>query len=142
MTEITLDAIRPLIASHALDRTRLSVTFLCPETRLEVLARTTVQPQRGIGADAARQARQSFWGGIKRSVAGALRDTFGNGAVGKIAGRAAKTALEQQQEKTAFSQAELDAAMLAAFESVRSQFAWDAERGTWRGVPDAARAAR
>ena len=109
MPETTFSEIEPLIESKKVLAGAVAVTFSCPESTRSVRA------QAMIGK--VSPARTSIWTHLQRSMMAALADTL-------QPDKGATAELEFRRE-------DVQAAILAAFESVQSSFRWDQAEQRW-----------
>lgn len=136
MTQIEYPHIEPLIADQQVAGTSVNITFRCPETSVEATASASVKKDAGIAADAGRKVKKGLWNSLRRSVTSAITDALGRGTAGRVARDVASSAMAQQANKTAFSKAEIQAAAVSAFGSVRGKFQWDAKASKWIGLKE------
>ena len=132
MTPISYDAIAPNIASVAVEGTQVHVSWQCPVTR-----RALGTSSGTMSADASVTARVGA--NVQRTIAseviyGAARLISGllGGVAGRVVSNAAYTAAADINAKTTsgvdYTEASRQAAIVSAFDSVKSSFAWDEVR--------------
>jgi hypothetical protein len=132
MNPITYDAIAPNVAHASVDGAQVQVSWKCPAT-----GRTVGTSTGTMAADPSLTARVGA--SVKRSVAseviyGATRLISGliGGAAGRVLSNAAYTAAGDLNAKATsgadYSEASRRDAIVAAFEAVKSSFAWDETR--------------
>ena len=73
---------------------------------------------------------------LRRAVARAISDTVGTGVAGRVVRQAADATIVQKERSTSFSKAEVQAAIVSAFQSVQSRFQWNGAEATWVGVSE------
>lgn len=134
MTDPTYDSIKPLIASEEAHGSSVAVVFRCPQTGVEANANGSIKKSTSITAEAGRTAKKNMWSSLRRAVTWAITDAMGSGAVGRTARDVANKAMTAQQKSASFSKAETQAAVVTAFQSVQTQFRWDAAASSWVGV--------
>jgi uncharacterized membrane protein YebE (DUF533 family) len=109
MAKTTFSVIEPLIESQKVLAGAVAVSFACHGSTRSVRA------QAIIGK--VSPARVSVWTKIHRSMMAALADTLQPGANG--------------DPKLNFRREDVQAAIVAAFESIRTSFRWDEEERRW-----------
>jgi uncharacterized tellurite resistance protein B-like protein len=124
--DITFDMIAPLIATQQARHTTLEVVFRCPVSELEVRSSATIE--QGTGSRVKSAMQRSLWYSVRSALSQAVRQMVGGGTAGYMASSAAYSATQGagQSAQVSFSQAEQEAAAVAAFKRVARQFAWDA----------------
>lgn len=127
MSQISYDTIHPLIARAEQEGTAMRVTFRCPVSGQEVEASAGLRAANTVGNRVAQSAKRSLMWSVRGAIAGAVRRAFGHGMLGSMASSAARGAMSSTSgSTTSFSDSDKQDAMVRAFESVASQFAWDA----------------
>lgn len=134
MSRTDYSAIEPLVADQQVDGSRVSVTFRCPQTEIEVPATGSIKKDTGIAADATRKTKKGLWNSLRRSVSRAITDALGSGTAGRVARDVANSAMSQKASQTSFSKGEIQSAVVSAFESVQSKFQWVDDQ--WVGVQE------
>ncbi len=134
MSNLTFQAIEPLVASKEVLRSSVSVTFRCPETDTEVPSTGTLKRMDSVKSTAARSVKKNLWSSLRRSVTKAVSDALGSGAAGRIARDVTNTTMRQGEQKTAFSKEEVQNGIVEAFKAVQASFKWNASNETWVGV--------
>ncbi|MEM9381469.1 MAG: hypothetical protein AAGB93_16055 [Planctomycetota bacterium] len=137
METLTYPAIEPLVADPSVRGNAVDVTFRCERTGVEVAATGKLRKLDSFSDQAARTVKKNLWSGLRRSATRAVADTLGKGTAGKIARELTSTGLKQAEKNTAFSRGEVEAGVVAAFETVRRLFRFDEEHGAWVGDPAA-----
>ena len=139
MEPVGYTAIEPNIARVETDGAQVQVFWKCPATGREIAQSTGT-----MSADASLSNRVQA--SVKRSIAseiiyGAARIISGvlGGAAGRVVSNAAYTAASDiNQRMTAsldYTEASRQAAIVAAFESVKASFLWDDQRNEFVAVP-------
>ncbi len=131
-TEYT--TIEPLIAKQEQNGSRIAVTFRCPENGVEAEATAAVRRSKEVKATIERSVKKNVWNSLRRTAASTISSTLGSGMVGRIAKDAARATIGEQAKKNEFSQDEIRAAVVAAFDTVQAKFQWDAANEQWVGV--------
>jgi tellurite resistance protein len=131
MSEITFASLQPNIASVQAEGSMVHVVFQCPVSGQQLEARAGMRRGTDMGARAKQTAKRSMMQSLRRSVSSAIRGAFGYGMLGRVGQDLANSAMRQLDESTRYSSADQEAAVVRAFESVRSQFAWDAREERW-----------
>jgi hypothetical protein len=132
MDPVRYDMIVPNVARVDVEGAEVRVVWRCAQTGREV-GRSSAWMAADPSLAAKVQAR------VKRSIAseliyGAARLVSGmlGGAVGRVVSNAAYTAAADIDQKVTagvdYTQASREAAIVAAFESVKASFVWDGER--------------
>lgn len=132
MNPVEYEAIAPNLAQVTVEGAQVRVTWKCAVT-----GRTVGESAATMSADASLGSRVGA--SVKRSVAseliyGAARLVSGllGGAAGRVVSNAAYTAAADINERAVsgvdYSEASRRAAVVAAFEPVRSSFVWNGER--------------
>ena len=136
MPEISYETVQPLVAEARPQGRTLEVTFACPVSGKQVRARHNI-PYRPDTTDyIADAAKRTVMNELRWAVLGAMRSAFGSGVVGRTAGHVASDAVYGATRNVASSGGTLSAkeqklALVEAFKSVASQFAWDEGHGRW-----------
>ncbi len=126
--------IQSLVSAQDVRGNSVNVTFLCPETGIEVTSSGPLRRLDSFQSQAARTVKKNLWAGLRKTASRAVADTLGKGTAGKIARELTSTGMRQAEKNSAFSQEEIQSGVVAAFESVQASFHWDAPRGAWIGV--------
>ncbi len=125
MPELTFDLVKPLIAQTDADGSSVRVLFKCPVSSDEIPASAPIT--ESAGSSLKKQVKSSLWRNLRWSISRMMYSAFGYGVGGAIGSTVADTAAsvgESSQNKA--SEAELKGAILDAFKTVQSRFAWDA----------------
>jgi hypothetical protein len=141
MNPITYDAIEPNIDQVTVTNAQVEVRWKCPRT-----ARIVGTSTATMAADPSMVGRMGA--SVKRSVAseliyGAARLVSGmlGGALGRVVNNAVYTAASDLNTRATsgvdYTETSRQAAVVAAFESVRSSFAWDDARQQFVGASPA-----
>jgi uncharacterized tellurite resistance protein B-like protein len=104
----------------------MRVSFRCPVQGTEVSASAPLRKDDSLGSRVADRTKRRIGWGMKSALASTVRRAVGYGMAGSVASSAVYGATEGVGNNQSFSEAEQQAAIVQAFESVRSQFAWDA----------------
>ena len=132
MNPITYDSIAPNIAQASTNGNQVQVTWKCPATGRVVTTSTgymAADPSLGsrVGASVKRSIANEVIYGAARMLANVL-----GGAVGRVVSNATYTAANDINSRATsgvdYTEASRQAAIVAAFESVKSSFVWDAAR--------------
>lgn len=133
---IDYDEIAGLIATAEQERDMMRCTFRCTISFESVNVTVPIEPQ-GMGTALVKRAqdraRQSIWYGIKRALLLKLRRMFGRGLFGQLVAELGTEALGAAEEMSRYmySDEQLRAAKVRAFEQVSSSFRWDARMQQW-----------
>lgn len=129
MSQISYNTIHPLIVHAEQQGTAMRVTFRCPVSGQEVHASAGLRAANTIGNRVAGTAKRNLMWSVRGAIAGAVRRAFGHGMLGSMAAGAARDAMSAGESNLRFSDSEKQEAIVRAFASVSSQFAWDAQNG-------------
>ncbi|MFO1298109.1 MAG: hypothetical protein U1F25_17695 [Rubrivivax sp.] len=131
MNAVSYDAISPNIAEARTDGAEVRVTWRCPAT-----GRAVGESTASMAADPSLTSRVGA--SVKRSIAseliyGAARlvSNLVGGAAGRVISNAVYTAandINTRATSSTTSEASRQAAVVAAFETVKDSFAWDEKR--------------
>lgn len=125
MPELTFDLVKPLIAHTDNDGSYVQVVFRCPVSEDEIQASARIT--ESAGSSIKKEVKRSLWRNLRWSMSRMMYSVFGYGVGGAIGSTVADTAAsvgEGRQYQA--SEGELKEAVLDAFRSVQSRFAWDA----------------
>lgn len=136
-SKLTFECVEALLASGAesteIVRGSMRCTFTCPETAKEVVGQASLE-QANRDATSSR-IKSKVQSGLARSLSrSAMRfvaSVFGNNDIGRMAREVAGEAVQSVATKRHYSEAEKQKAIVAAFQSVVSQFFWNDERSMW-----------
>ena len=134
MSDLNYTDIESLVASKEVKGSTVHVTFRCDETGAEANSSASIERGTGMKAEAARSAKTNIWYSIRRSVLGTISDLFGRGAAGRVARDVANTGMKNAQSSTQHGKAEVQAAVVKAFDGVKNQFVCDQTTGRWKGA--------
>jgi len=132
MNPIQYDTIAPNVAHVDVDGAQVQVSWKCPMTGREVGQSTATMSADGsiggrVRASVKRSVMSEITNGLARFISGLL-----GGVAGRVISNAAYTAAGDVNYRATsgvdYSDASRQAAIVAAFESVQSSFAWDVER--------------
>jgi len=133
MPELTFDLVKPLIAHTDADGSAVRVVFKCPVSDDEISASAPIT--ESAGGSFKKEVKRSLWRNMRWSISRMMYSAFGYGVGGAIGSTVADTAAsvgEGRQDKA--SEPELKEAILDAFKSVQSRFAWDASNNRFVSV--------
>lgn len=123
MADLTYDVIKPLIAHEAIEGRQVRVLFRCPVSGSEVPASAAVQG--GVGSRAKSAVKQTMMRNLRYGLSSFVRSLVGGGRMGSMASSAVSSASRNSGSAVSCTEDERRAAVLQAFKSVRSRFAWD-----------------
>ncbi|WP_428261709.1 hypothetical protein [Haliangium sp.] len=129
MSNLRYENIQPLIAAAEQQGASMRVTFRCPVSGFEVQASAGLRADDSISGRAAQRAKRSLMWSVRSAISRAVRSALGHGVLGSAASSVASDVVQAGGEQVRYSDSDKEAAMVRAFESVQSQFAWDAEKG-------------
>ncbi len=127
---LTYTSIQPLLAATRQEGASLVCQFQAPGSHTVVEARATVRttPRQNTLADS---VKRNMLEGVKRMVYQGIRQLLGYGALAQTGSDLVNTVLTESNLKPAFSEADKQAAVLEAFQSVAGQFVYDNEKKEW-----------
>lgn len=136
MSAITYQNVAPLIVEARPSGRSMRFTFQCPVSGTRVQASHTFQHAPTFGSQASAIAERAVMYEVRRGISNTLRSMFGYNVVGRVAGDIASSAMGQatqgsQMGQATYSEADKQAAAVAAFTQVQSQFVWDPKNGRW-----------
>ena len=133
MQKPTYESLSPIIADVQNNRRSVQVRFVCPVSQKSVQARYTMPTNNSIGARAQQTAQRSFMYAAQNAVSQVLRNVFGYNLFGRVASDVARQTMRNATTNSAqsLSASEQKEAVVQAFLTVSSQFAWDGKRGSW-----------
>jgi len=132
MNPISYDSIAPNVAQASVNGAQVQVSWKCPATgRLVATSTGTMAADPSlagrVGASVQRSIASELIYGAARLLSGVL-----GGAAGRVLSNATYTAAADINSKATsgvdYTEASRQAAIVAAFESVKSSFAWDEAR--------------
>lgn len=134
MSNVTFEALQPLVASQEVRGSSVAVVFQCPTSGTEISSTGSLRRIESLKATATRSAKKNMWSSLRRSVTRAVTDALGNGAAGRIARDTLNAGMKQGEQKTAFSKEEVQAGVVSAFEAVQANFQWNEGDGCWNAI--------
>ncbi len=134
MSNLTFEAIQPLVTSQEVRGSSVAVTFACADSGTEVPSTGSLRRGDSVKAQATRSAKKNMWSSLRRSVTRAVSDALGNGAAGRIARDTLNAGMKQGEQKTAFSKEEVQEGVVEAFKAVQASFKWDEGKNAWTGI--------
>ena len=132
MNPISYDSILPNVAQASVNGAQVQVSWKCPATGRLVATSTgtmTADPSLAgrVGANVQRSIASELIYGAARLLSGVL-----GGAAGRVLSNATYTAAADINSKATsgvdYTEASRQAAIVAAFESVKASFVWDEAR--------------
>ena len=129
MSQISYEMIQPLIVQAAQQGSSMHVTFRCPVSGQSIEARGHLQASSSLGGKVAESAKRSIMWSLRSSLSRAISRSLGYGIAGRVASDVAYGAVSSGggSSTQSYSDADKQAGIIAAFESVSSKFAWDAQ---------------
>lgn len=132
MSQISFELVQPLIAQANQQGSTMHVTFRCPVSGHTVESRGHLQAANTMGSRVAQSAKRSVLWSLRSSLSRAIRSSLGYGIAGRVAADAASGAINTSGSgQQSYSEADRQAAMVRAFESVANQFVWDAQNNRY-----------
>jgi tellurite resistance protein len=126
MSQISYDTIRSLVVRAEQEGASMHVTFRCPVSGHEVEARAGLRAADSMGNRLVQNAKRSLMWSVRGAITGAVRRAFGHGMAGSMAASATRGAMSSAESSQRFSESDKQDAVARAFQSVSSQFVWDA----------------
>lgn len=124
MPELTYDLVAPLVARSESTGDQVRVVFQCPVSGDEIAASARIAESGGSALK--REVKQTFWRHARWSLSRMMYSVFGYGVGGAVGSAVADTAGAMgQANQHQPTEAELKEAIVDAFKSVGSRFAWD-----------------
>jgi len=139
MAELTYESIKPLIVKEEVQGSSMYCTFKCPVSGYRVDATASIQRAAGAARNVADSVKQSvkysvMWQ-IRMAIYNFVRSLLGGGVAGQVGSQAAYAATSSigsgSYQSTSYNAAEKQAAVVAAFQSVASNFKWDEAGRRW-----------
>lgn len=124
MPEITYDLVAPLVAQHDVSSSGVQVIFQCPVSGEQIRASARITESGGSALK--NEVKRSLWRNVRWSLSRMMYSMFGygvGGAIGSTLVDTAGSAGEMRGHQP--SEVELKNAIVDAFKSVGSRFAWD-----------------
>ncbi|MBM4036746.1 MAG: hypothetical protein FJ291_33855 [Planctomycetes bacterium] len=142
MPEITYASIRPLIAKERLEGSVMYCTFQCPVSGFSVDASAMVQQSAGrqIAGQVGRDVKRSLIWQLRMAFTNFISRLFGGGTAGMIGSQAAYSATSAadqasyRPQQVTHTDAEKQAAVVAAFRQVASRFRYNEATRSWTAV--------
>ena len=141
MPELTYESVQPLIAKEEVQGGAMVCTFKCPASDFSIDARATIQKEHAavdrITARAKQSAKSSLLYQARNALSMAVGGLLGRGMLGRVGRGVAYSAASEATRghggpgAVTYSDAEKQAAVVVAFQTVASRFAWDAKNGRW-----------
>ena len=128
MNSMTYDAIAPLITDLDVRGRSVSVKFRCPVTNDVVQGRHSLPANKDLSSQVSTTVKRSLSYNLQYTITSMLRSVLGSGPMGRAASSAAYTALNsmaRSHSNQGLSNAEQQTAIVAAFQSVSSNFVFD-----------------
>ena len=129
----TYESLSSIIADVKNNGRSVQVRFVCPVSQKQVQARYTMPTNNSMGARAQQTAQRSFMYAAQNAVSQVLRNVFGYNLFGRVASDVARQTMHTAASNSSrsLSAAEQKEAVVQAFLTVSSQFAWDGKRSSW-----------
>ncbi len=129
--EVEYEDIAPLVAQQTVRQRQVHVTFTCPKSGRSVESSASLRKDNSAGQRMKDSVKRSFMHAARNMLTRALGSLFGHGMAGQVARSATYEAQRGVEARLAFSKADVQRGIVAAFERVRAQFAKDPESGAW-----------
>lgn len=140
MAEITYESIKPLIAKEEVHGSTMVCTFRCPESGFEVEARAPLHKKQTAGSRVASRAKDTVKRNLlfqaRTALSRAIGGILGRGTLGQMGRSVGHSAVTEAtrgggSSEVSYSDAEKREAVVDAFQTVSSRFAYDAENERW-----------
>ena len=131
--QLNYDAIAPLIQNVQAQGRTVQVVFMCPVSQKQVRARHSMPVNNSVGSRIQQSAQRSFMYAAQNALSQVIRNIFGYNVFGRVASDVTRQTMyaTMNNSNRNLSAAEQQQAVVQAFQSVSSQFAWDARRNTF-----------
>lgn len=126
MPEVTYDQLKNNVVEEKVNGATMHVTFKCPSTDKTFDASAPMPRKDGVGARMKTKAKNEMLYAAKRGFRRLLRGVFGGGAVGRAASNVGSSAVGHGGRASV--EYDKKGGVVAAFESIQENFAWDAGR--------------
>lgn len=136
--DITYQLIEPLIVRTEEDGSRMLCEFQVPGSDETVESQATIKRLNSAMGMASRTLKRNLANQVRRGATQALRGVLGGGFVGRT-GTSIFNQVTRDQVRdftSSFTEAEKQAAVLAAFERVSDNFYFDEADYTWKAPPE------
>lgn len=124
MPELTYALVAPLVARSDVSGDRVQVVFQCPVSGDEIPASARITESQGSALKS--EVKRTVWRNLRWSLSRMMYSVFGYGVGGAIGSAVADSAGAMGERGHQPTRDELEAAIVDAFKSVGSRFAWDA----------------
>ena len=133
MSQISYESIAPLIQDLQVRGRTVNVLFVCPVSQERVQARHNMPRNNTATSNIARSAQRSAMYAAQNAVSQVIRNVFGYNLFGRVASDVARQTVyaASNNNQNSLSAKEQKQAVLQAFQSVSSRFAWDAKQQRW-----------
>ena len=136
MSDVTYERLKNNIAEESTNGSQVTVTFKCPVTEKLHHAVATMRASKGMGAEVKKQVKNELLYSAKRGLRSLLRGVLGGGRAGYAAGNVAAKSVPNAGSPV-FDKAAQERAVVEAFESVASEFAWSEEQKAYIDAEEA-----
>ena len=133
MQQVTYDSIAPLIQDVQTQGRSVLVLFVCPVSQAQIKARYNMPRNHSATSRIQQTAQRSFMYAAQNALSQAIRSVFGYNVFGRVASDVARQTMYSatNSQRNSLSAAEQQQAIIKAFESVSSRFAWDPKRNSF-----------
>lgn len=135
MSDLSYDAIKPLIAEETPSGDSLLFVFQCPLSGVQIPAQHDFPKPSGAGAGAKKSFMRSMLSLVQTGIKAGGKALFGKSKIGKLATNMAKSSVKSVGKDLVkariFTAKEKRFGAVEAFRSVQSQWLWDGFRATW-----------
>ncbi len=124
MPQVSWELVKPLITRSDVGGAHVQVLFQCPVSGEEVHSSAPVT--RSAGGALKQEVKQSLWRNLRWSLSRMVQSTLGysvGGAIGQTVADSAVAAANASESN--YSEEEVRAAIVDAFKTVQTRFAWD-----------------
>ncbi len=133
MPEVTHESIKPMIESANQEGAMMKCVFKCPVSGTAIPGSAMIQKSKSLGDVAKSSIKRSMMWRLRSAVSRTVRSALGGGMLGGLGADVTRAAVSGATGNAAqsFSDEEKQAAVVAAFESVSSQFVWEGKNNRW-----------
>ena len=133
MQQLSYESIAPLIQDLQVRGRTVNVLFVCPVSQERIQARHNMPINRSAGSRITKTAQRSAMYAAQNAIYQVIRSVFGYNLLGRVASDVARQTVYAagNTNQNSLSGAEQKQAVVHAFQSVSSRFAWDSNHHRW-----------
>lgn len=131
--QLNYDVIAPLVQNVQAQGRTVQVVFACPVSQTQVRARHRMPVNNSVGSRIQKSAQRSFMYAAQNALSQVIRNMFGYNILGRVASDVTRQTMHStmNNHNQNLSAAEQKEAIVQAFQTVSSKFAWDGRRNTF-----------